>query len=184
MAIPLRPISLVRFHWKLNHLKPPLPEVPKPYTMRVAAENELAEAQRVVHASYNLDHEWSGAGTYINEVVLPGLKKVFANEANCLFVLHGKRIIAASAYAAEPEDGIHLVTGPCVLIEYRSRGIGGALLGATLNALRGGGLKEAVGQTRPLSPASNYLCGKFGGLPLENPKGSSPPPTKESAAAA
>jgi hypothetical protein len=74
-------------------------------------------------------------------------------------------VIAASAYDPDPENGIHLITGPCVLIEYRSRGIGGALLHATLEVLRARGLQEAVGQTRPGTTSFKFLCSKFGGKP-------------------
>jgi GNAT superfamily N-acetyltransferase len=117
-----------------------------------------------VQASYNLDPEWSGCSAHITATVLPGSIKTLAKEPTCLFVQHGNRVIAASIYDPEPEPGgVHLVTGPCVLIEYRNRGIGGALLGATLEALRERGISEVIGHTRPKSASARYLCTKFGG---------------------
>jgi hypothetical protein len=119
--------------------------MPGPYTLRPAGEQELEDALRVVQASYNLDPEWSGCAKHIDEVVLPGVRKAFSDEATCLFLLHGNRVIAASAYDPNPADG--------------------ALLHATLEALRARGLQEAVGQTRPGTPSAKFLCTKFGGKP-------------------
>jgi GNAT superfamily N-acetyltransferase len=166
MPIPSKPITLTRFRWKLADATLATEELPHPYVLRAADKPELEEALRVVKASYNLDHEWSGCGKHIEEVVLPGVIKAFEDEAYGLFVQHGNRVIAASIYQPQPEDGIHLVTGPCVLIEYRNRGIGGALLAATLQALKAHGVNEAVGQTRPLTPSAKFLCIKFGGEAL------------------
>lgn len=165
MPIPSKPVTLARFRWNLAELTPGSVPMPGPYTLRAAGEQEIEDALRVVQASYNLDPEWSGCAKHIDEVILPGVRKVFGGEATCLFLQHGNRVIAASAYDPDPQDGVHLVTGPCVLIEYRNRGIGGALLHATLEALRARGLKEAVGQTRPGTPSAKFLCSKFGGQP-------------------
>ncbi len=163
MPIPSKPAALVRFRWKLADLASGAAAMPGPYTLRPAGEQEMDEALRVIQASYNLDPEWSGCAKHIDEVVLPGAQRAFEGEATCLFLLHGNRVIAASAYDPEPADGVHLVSGPCVLIEYRNRGIGGALLHATLEALRSHGVTEACGQVRPGTPSAKFLCTKFGG---------------------
>jgi hypothetical protein len=105
----------------------------------------LDDALRVLKASYDLDPEWSGCDKYVEQSVIAGAKRALAAGGECLFVLHGNRVIAASVYHPEPAAGdMHLVSGPCVLIEYRSRGIGGSLLGATLEALRARGLSESA----------------------------------------
>lgn len=169
MSIPSKPIKLVRFRWNLQDLPSDIPQFPKPYKQRGAEKHELADAISVVKASYNLDPEWSGYGKHLEEVVLPGLKSCFEDDVFCLFVFHGNRVIAASAYAPEPGDGVHLVTGPCVLVEYRNRGIGGALLAATLTALRENGVKTATGQTRPRTPSAKFLFTKFGGTEIPSP---------------
>lgn len=164
MPIPSRPIVLARFSWNLKELPQGAAEMPAPFTLRTAGEQETEEAISLVQASYNLDPEWSGCATHITSTVVPDSIKVLAKEPTCLFVQHGNRVIAASIYDPEPEGGaVHLISGPCVLIEYRNRGIGGALLGATLEALRERGVSEVVGQTRPKSASAKYLCTKFGG---------------------
>ena len=172
MPIPSRPTALARFSWNLKELPQSAAEIPAPFTLRAAGEQEKDEAISLVQASYNLDPEWSGCATHIGTTILPGSIKAMAKEPNCLFVQHGNRVIAASIFEPEPEaGGVHLVSGPCVLIEYRSRGIGGALLGATLEALRERGVTEVFGQTRPKSPSAKYLYTKFGGkeVPVETP---------------
>ena len=185
MPIPSKPAALIRFRWNLADLKPGEVVMPNPYTLREAGEQEMEDALRVVQASYNLDPEWSGCAKHIDDVVLPGVRRVFEKESTCLFLLHGNRVIAASVYDPEPEDGIHLVSGPCVFIEYRSRGIGGAMLHATLEALRARGAAEAVGQVRPGTPSSKYLCTKFGGQQITaSPQGIITPAPLEAAVAA
>lgn len=171
MPIPSKPTVLHRFRWKLADLTPDSVPAPAPFTLRPAGEQEMEDALRVVQASYDLDPDWSGCAKHIKNVILPGLRRSFEGETTCLVLLHGNRVIAASAYDPDPSDGIHLVTGPCVFIEYRNRGIGGALLHATLEALRARGLTEAVGLARPGTPSAKFLCRKFGGqqLPIPSP---------------
>ena len=169
MSIPSRPTALERFSWNLQSLSTAPEEMSAPFVLRAAGEQEADEAVAIVQASYDLDPEWSGCAMHIQGTVLPGVMKTLAKEATCLFVQHGNRVIAASVYDPQPEHGgVHLVSGPCVLVEYRNRGIGGALLAATLDALRNRGLTEATGVTRPKSPSSRYLCPKFGGKPVHD----------------
>ncbi|MFZ4483905.1 MAG: GNAT family N-acetyltransferase [Chthoniobacterales bacterium] len=165
MAIPTRQVSLLRFRWKLSEV-PTKPEMVSPFTLRTAGEDDYEEARHLIHSAYGLDPEWSGCKTHIDGFILDGVKRVFEeDEPTCILVQHGKRVIAASAYEVEPAGGIHLLSGPCVQTEYRNRGIGGALLAATLAALRGRGLTEALGQTRPNTPSAKFLLTKFGGQP-------------------
>ena len=164
MSIQARQVNLTRFLWNLEELAEGAAQIPAPYILRTAGEQETEEAIAIVQASYNLDPEWSGCAMHIKGAVLPGATRALAKEPTCLFVQHGNRVIAASVYDTDPEEGgVHLVTGPCVLIEYRNRGIGGALLGATLGALRERGVTLVAGQTRPNSASAKYLCPKFGG---------------------
>jgi N-acetylglutamate synthase-like GNAT family acetyltransferase len=51
-------------------------------------------------------------------------------------ISHGTRIIAASAISTDVAADTNLISGPCVSIEYRNRGLGTALLYHTLLQLR------------------------------------------------
>jgi GNAT superfamily N-acetyltransferase len=177
MPIPSKPVPLVQFRWNLAGLPSPANEIPKPFTLRTGGMEEMEEALRVVEASYDLDPAWSGCDKYVEQTVKAGVKRVLAAGGECLFIQHGNRIIAVSVHTPEPGDeGVHLISGPCVLVEYRNRGLGGSLLGATLEALRARGLTEAVGRTRPNSPSAKFLATKFGGRPVEAEADPTPPP--------
>jgi hypothetical protein len=184
MPIPSRPVALTRFEWNLADVPSEAGEIAPPFVLRPAGEQEAEDGLRVVESSYNLDPQWSGCAKHIDGTILPAIARLFEGPATCLFVLHGNRVIAASAYDPEPADGIHLVSGPCVFMEYRNRGIGGALLGATLLALRERGVTRAVGCARPGSSAAKYLCGKFGGREVVPAAPPAAPPTPEAAVAA
>ena len=75
--------------------------------------------------------------------------------------MHGTRIIGASLLDPDPEAESNLVTGPCILNEYRSRGIGTALLYLSLRALRDAGLSEARALTKGNVPAAKFVYTKF-----------------------
>lgn len=175
MSITSRPVALARYSWNLKELPPGVGEISAPFVLRTAGEQEADEAVSLVQASYNLDPEWSGCALHIKGTVLPSVMKALAKEPTCLFVLHGNRIIAASVFDCDPAAGeVHLISGPCVLIEYRNRGLGGALLGATLQALRERGLSEVTGRTRPNSASAKYLCPKFGGKLVRETEAAAP----------
>jgi len=176
MPIPSKPVVLARFQWNLADVPSGAGEIAAPFVLRPAGEQEAEDGLRVVESSYNLDPQWSGCAKHIDGTILPAVARCFEGPATCLFVLHGNRVIAASAYDPEPADGIHLVSGPCVFMEYRNRGIGGALLGATLLALRELGVTQAVGCARPGSSAAKYLCGKFGGREVAAAPAATPTP--------
>lgn len=181
MSIQSRPVDLVSFSWNLKELPAETGEIPAPFVLRTAGSQEADEALAIVQASYNLDPEWSGCAMHTKGTVLPRVIETLAKEPTCLFVQHGNRVIAVSVYDCEPEDGsVHLVSGPCVLVEYRNRGIGAALLGATLDALRGRGVEKAIGQTRPNSPSAKFIAPKFGGKPV--PEAPPAPPAEADAA--
>lgn len=173
MAISFKPVKLHYFRWDLSGLTAEAGRIPKPYVLRPAEEKELSTALRVIRSSYELDPDWSGCGRHIEDVVLPSVRKTFHEGATCLFIRHGNRVIGASAYLIAPEgDNVHLVSGPCILSEYRNRGIGTALLGATLTALRDAGVKTAIGFARPNTVSTKFLYGKFGGQSVGTPTSS------------
>ena len=70
------------------------------------------------------------------------LERAFEPEESgiCLALRHGLRMIGASILIPDPAAGNHLTPGPCVLMEYRNRGLGTALLEESLRQLRDAGL--------------------------------------------
>jgi len=81
---------------------------------------------------------------------------------SCVVAQHGSRIIGVSVLDADPDSLNHLSSGPVILHEYRNRGLGSALLAASLNFLRQEGLSKVRGVTRANSTAARFIYSKFG----------------------
>ncbi len=64
----------------------------------------------------------------------------------------------------DPSAENHLSPGPCVLMEYRNRGLGTALLGESLRQLREAGLSRAAALTKSNAPVAKFLYPKFNGV--------------------
>ena len=95
------------------------------------------------------------------------LEEAFAPEKNriCLTLRHGLRIIGPSVLVARPRGGEDQLTpGPCVLMEYRNRGFGTALLEESLRQLQAAGLTRAATATKGNAPVSKFLYPKFNGV--------------------
>ena len=75
---------------------------------------------------------------------------------------HGQRIIGASLLNPEIDAENHLLSGPCVLAEYRSRGLGTALLHHSLLLLKTHGLKRVHGVCKEMATTSKFVYPKFG----------------------
>jgi hypothetical protein len=79
-----------------------------------------------------------------------------------IVITHGPRIIATSVLNTDPAADSNLVSGPCVLVEYCNRGLGTALLHASLQQLSEAGLTQAAGITKENSAACKFIYPKFG----------------------
>ncbi len=81
-----------------------------------------------------------------------------------LALRHGLRMIGAAVMVPDPARENHLSPGPCVLMEYRNRGLGTALLGESLRQLRAAGLYRATAFTKANAPVAKFLYPKFNGV--------------------
>ncbi|MEI6873004.1 MAG: GNAT family N-acetyltransferase, partial [Verrucomicrobiota bacterium] len=91
---------------------------------------------------------------------------------DALAVKNGERIIAAACFSTEAEAENHLYCGPCVLPEYRSRGLGAALLLASLRTLKDLGFHVARAVVKDNTTASKFVYPKF--RSVSEPYGSEP----------
>jgi N-acetylglutamate synthase-like GNAT family acetyltransferase len=136
--------------------------LPAHYHIRLATREEEKTVRAVIWSSFALDMNWSDTLKTMQEWLNERLDEVFANKViPCLVFTHGSRIIAASPLDMSPDAECHLVSGPSVLNEYRSRGIGTDLLFASLNALRDAGLEEARAITKSNVPVAKFVYTKF-----------------------
>lgn len=159
-------IKWVRFTWKLadGGFDCPLPK--GKYEVRQAERSERAMVEQVVWSSFDMDSAWARYGRHIAEAIQTALDDSFApKNPEGLVLVHGARIIGVSLLNPMPDQPSNMTTGPCVLIEYRSRGMGTLLLAKSLENLADRGLDRAAAITPAESIAARYVYPKFGGTP-------------------
>ncbi len=145
-----------------------LPELPVPrhYRIALAGAEDQEELQRVINKSLALDPSWNATLPDVSATVTTSIARALGAESTlCLALRHGTRIIGGTLLAPEVSASEHLVPGPCILMEYRNRGLGTLLLGAALRQLREAGVVRACAITREGSPVARFFYTKFGGNP-------------------
>jgi N-acetylglutamate synthase-like GNAT family acetyltransferase len=152
-----------RFTWHLNPLPPLAHQLPESLLVRTATREEEKDVTHLVFRAFTLDSTWGDTLKIFRERLELGIHAAFAREAApAIVVAHGPRIIAASVLNSEEDAESNLLSGPCVLPEYCNRGIGSALLHASLNQLREAGLATAHAVTKDNVPAAKFVYSKFG----------------------
>ena len=158
-----------RFTWDLAKLSPEHElRLPSHYTVRAAARDEEKAVRNVIFTAFGVDSAWGDSFKQIQSFIESQLNTSFLHRAvPCLVITHGVRIIAASALN-ESDDAIsNLISGPCVLAEYRNRGLGTGLLHESLLYLKSAGLEHCVGLCKDNVPASKFVYPKFGAAQAE-----------------
>ena len=144
--------------------------MPNHYHLRVATPDDLRAVSPVVSSAFSLDTAWSDTFFTFRERLEQQLEQAFTRESvPAILVTHGQRIIGASALNTDIDAETNLISGPCVAVEYRNRGLGTALLHASLKQLQASGLTRARGICKDTAPATKFVYPKFGSTdePLE-----------------
>ncbi len=166
-------IRWVRFTWNLEDLPALGSVVPEHYHFAPATAADESEVRTVITRSFAHDSSWGEVIHQINPLLEGWLESAFRAEGavgQCLTLRHGLRIIGAAIVDPDPLLEDHLLPGPCVLLEYRNRGLGGALLGESLRVLREAGITRASGRARQNSPVAKFLYPKFNGTAMADDK--------------
>jgi predicted N-acetyltransferase YhbS len=154
-----------RFTWELAKLPPLDGTLPDHYHLRAAARDEEKAVHGVIFSAFSLDTSWSDALQHFRESLEAQIEAAFEHESvPGLVICHGQRIIAASALTTGVDAENHLLSGPCVLMEYRNRGLGTALLHYSLKQLQNNGLEQACGISKENVVASKFIYRKFGSV--------------------
>jgi hypothetical protein len=154
-----------RFTWQTQKLPPLENKLPSHFIVRPAAREEVRAVAHVVLTAFSLDSTWSDTLNLFRDRLEMQLDMSFQREAlPALVITHGPRIIATSALNTDPGADSNLVSGPCVLAEYCNRGLGSALLHASLKQLKEAGLEQAAGITKEHSTACKFIYPKFGSV--------------------
>lgn len=163
-----------RFHWDLDKGLSDSRPVQPPFIFREAEAGDLDAVLKTVSSALLMERAWTGSNTEFSANLDERCEKAFeGDEPACVVVQHGSRIIGASVLDLAVDADTHLITGPCVLHEYRSRGLGSALLQQSLERLYREGLRRATALARVNSTAARFVYPKFGGvaeLPPAEPK--------------
>jgi GNAT superfamily N-acetyltransferase len=158
-------LNWVRFTWDLNDMSSTAVELPKHYQIAPAGADDETAVRKVLSCSFLLDPAWNPAIGEVMHSLQSWLDRAFIAEENtCLALRHGSRIIGASVLSLDPAAENHFAPGPCILMEYRNRGLGTQLLQASLQLLRDSGLGRATGIARELSPVAKFLYPKYNGV--------------------
>lgn len=162
-------VNWARFSWDLSKLAPVYPAIDSHYRLRLATAGDETAVRNVVFSAFTLDSNWSFLLSSIRETLEEAIASVFHDKYDkhdlgdrpCVVATHGSRVIGASALTTHPEAENHLLTGPCILMEYRNRGLATALLAESLIALRDANVPIARGLTKQNSAASQFVYSKF-----------------------
>jgi GNAT superfamily N-acetyltransferase len=158
-------VQWVRFTWDLDTLPLLGVALPEHYHFVAATGADEKELRAVIGRSFAHDTSWGDAIHEVNDMIEGWLSQAFEPEDGgiCLSLRHGLRMIGASILIPASAAENHLSPGPCVLMEYRNRGLGTALLGESLRRLHEAGLSRATAHTKSNAPVAKFLYPKFNG---------------------
>lgn len=154
----------MQFSWDLKRLPEEGPtHAVRSVELRRGAEADAGATWTFLERAFATDLAWgmalSGRLKQLRDVVYEGI-----GDKNVEFWLveHGKKIIAASGLLVDRGAPVQLVTGVCVMEEYRCRGLGTWLLHHSLKRAHEAGLETAAVVTRSNTHAARYLYRKMG----------------------
>lgn len=154
-----------RFSWELKNVPQRGPASLPSFQIKPAAKEDERMASEVIMNALALDYGWGDNFRSFRQMLESQLELAFERPpVPVMTVRHGQRIIAASLLNMEIDAETHLLSGPCVLAEYRNRGLGSALLQESLQMLASAGLTRALGICLDRSAAEKFLYRKFGSV--------------------
>jgi ribosomal protein S18 acetylase RimI-like enzyme len=161
--------SWICFEWQ-THSLPDVSLLVAPLVVRAAKKSDFEVVAKVLKSAFSADSTWGDVNRVVAVKLAEDTGEVFSVEdPHCLVIVHGARVIGASLLDVRPDAPNHLLSGPCILHEYRNRGLASALLAASLNHLFQNDIPLARGITKEHSLTARFVYPKFGGVshPLE-----------------
>lgn len=156
-------VSWLCFEWRTD--RPSNVGAPfKPLDIRPAQKTDEEGVLKAIQSAFLMDSAWGDVSRPLAEKLELEIAEAFAlDEPACVVLVHGARVVGASVLKLDPDSENHLSSGPCILHEYRNRGLATGLLGASLTFLQGHGISTARGLTRANSITARFVYPKFGG---------------------
>lgn len=160
----MKAIQWAQFSWDLSKPLPERPTLSPAFSIRRASPDDEESVRSIVRSGFTLDSEWNSFYAVIRPMVDGALDAIFAadGEPLCLVISHGPRVIGVSGLSVDRDACTHLLTGPCLALEYHNRGFASALLAHSLGTLREAGVAIARGVTKAGSTADQFIYPKFG----------------------
>lgn len=153
------------YSWNLTLLTQERLPLPHGLIVRPAAKSDEPTIRALVERAFTTDAQWTGSYSRIADSLQERIHEAFRTQSHpALAIQHGPRIIAAAAFSTDVDAENHLFCGPCVLPEYRSRGLGSALLLESLRTLRELDIHVARGVCKEGTTASKFVYPKFGAV--------------------
>lgn len=168
----MKPVNWAHFSWDLTKSLPARPSLPPSFSVRRSTPEDQDAVQSVVLSSFTLDADWNPFFREVRPLIESALKEVFHEKSDplCLVLRHGSRIIGASGLSGDRDARNHLLTGPCLAMEYHNRGLASALLAHSLHLLRETGITFVRGATKEGSTAAQFIYPKFSSVRIPQPK--------------
>ena len=158
-------ISWISYEWQRQNLPEAAPPT-APTAIRDSEQSDRPAVEKVLKSAFAVDPTWADSSRPIAAHLAAATEKVFSAERPaCPVLVHGSRIIGVSLLDLDEGAENNLLSGPCILNEYRNRGLATALLAASLERIFAAGAKTALGLTRRKSVAGRFIYPKFGGVP-------------------
>lgn len=151
-----------QFIWNLSQLHAVPPPLSGGLLIRNSEKADEAPVIALTARAFSFDDQWTGSYRRIAEPLQMRIHEAFRVHPDAaITIVHGTRIIGASCLSTESDADNHLFTGPCVLPEYRSRGLGSALLLHSLISLRKAGVHVARAVCKEGTTAAKFIYPKF-----------------------
>ncbi|MCX6935548.1 MAG: GNAT family N-acetyltransferase [Verrucomicrobia bacterium] len=155
----------MRFEWDLAKVPTQPAPLPVKHEIKIQANPDVESLWEGIQRAFLNENAWMvSLESHLDQM----RKKTFPDGKplagmDVLVLQHGSRVVGVSALQAVEGDGPQLLSGVVLEYEYQRRGLGSALLLASLRHLADRGLEKASVITRGSVPAARYLYPKFGG---------------------
>ncbi|MFV0337296.1 MAG: hypothetical protein ACK5LK_03515 [Chthoniobacterales bacterium] len=155
--------DLCMYSWDLSKFVPTAPELSQGFAWQDSRELEgcLPVIKKALLSDNSIYPTTDFFENYL--AAMAGLFHSKDHSALSIYLTHGSRIIGASVLHCTTDAKIHLFSGPCILLEYRGRGLGGLLFQKSLATLANQGIQTVRGICTVRSNLQKYLYPKYGG---------------------
>ena len=158
-------IQHVRFDWDLTKIPIQPISLPPKHEIKVSTDAVVDSLWEGMQKAFLNEKGWiiqlEAHLDQLRRKIFPDGKPLA--EMDILVLQHGARVVGVSALLAKAEEPVQLLSGVVLDYEYQRRGLGTALLEASLRHLADRGLERASVITREGVTAARFLYPKFGG---------------------